>query len=61
MSELGQKVGATFAPHDARSNQALQSFVDEQDRQRRETIEYSKPNRGTTAPPGSIPRTSIIL
>jgi hypothetical protein len=61
MSEFGQKVGGKLAGHGASSSHWQQPRVDGQDWQRRNAVAYRKLDRGTTPPPGSMPRRSIIL
>jgi hypothetical protein len=61
MSLLPQKAGAKLTEAGALSSHSRQIRVEGQDSQRREAVAYSKLNRGTTPPLGSMPRRSIIL
>jgi hypothetical protein len=60
MSSIGQNGGAELTEAGAQSSQSRQARVEGQDSQRRNAVMYSKLNRATTPPLGSIPRRSII-
>jgi hypothetical protein len=61
ISLFRQKGGAKLTDSGARSSQPPQARFEGQASQRCDTVVYSKPNRDTTPPPGSMPNRSIIL